>query len=99
MSDYPSDDDLKRIREWPHTNNFAGLIDFARSVWWSEDWCWGEAEDADDGPVYTVSTGGWSGNEALIEAMQHNFLFWSSHFVQHRRGGHYMLKRRVEEKL
>lgn len=39
--------------------------------------------------VYTMSTGGWSGNESLIHALQENQLWWIMNWHSSRRGGHY----------
>ena len=36
-----------------------------------------------------ISTGGWSGNEDLIGAMQNNAMLWIMTWVSSRRGGHY----------
>jgi len=37
-----------------------------------------------------VSTGGWSGNEDIIEALQENALFMTLYWIQSRTGGHYI---------
>lgn len=41
MTDYPTDDDLRRLREWP-ADDPAGWFDFARSIWWAADWGWSQ---------------------------------------------------------
>lgn len=87
--DYPTDEDLKKIREWDCTDDTGekrkALLEFVRSIWWAPDW----GIHVDENGVWHVSTGGWSGNEEIIEAMGTNFLFWSLAWFTHRRGGHY----------
>ena len=63
------------------------LLEYVKSIWWEPGWGWKQS-----GRKYWISTGGWSGNEELIGAMHNNFIFWSQCFVQHRRGGHYILE-------
>jgi hypothetical protein len=36
-----------------------------------------------------LSTGGWSGNEDIIESLRLNFIFWSMCWAKSVRGGHY----------
>lgn len=90
---YPTDEELERIRNWPATDDWTEFFAFVRSVgnyWPSDDpFGWHEV-----GGVYAISTGGWSGNEDIIEAMHDNWIFWSMNFVSHRRGGHYEFVRR-----
>ena len=94
---YPTDDELKRIKEWPISEDYAEWFDFIRSCWWAADWGWYE-EDAHDELFnrqvkhYSISTGGWSGNESIIEAMQENGIVWIMTWVQSSRGGHYIFE-------
>lgn len=93
MSDYPHEADLKRIEEWPFEEGFASLMAFVRERWqYAEHGYW------DEGPSvcsacpctsYRISTAGWSGNEDLIDSMQHNYLFWAQCWESSERGGHY----------
>jgi len=90
MSDnYPTEDELKRLREWDF-NDMRGWFDFAKSVgnYWPDDHYWTEEPD---GTIH-VSTGGWSGNEDIIDAMSENFICWTQCWQVHRRGGHYEFK-------
>lgn len=81
---YPTDEALKRITEWPHTE-ISGMLEFARPLWSYPDRWWIEGE------VLHLSTGGWSGNEDIIRAMEQNRIFWALCWIQSRRGGHYQL--------
>lgn len=100
--EYPDDEELQRIREWDY-HDYPGLMDFIRSIWWMASWGWKQepAKDSLMGDTdvmrYDISTGGWSGNESIIEAMGENFMFWSMSWVQSRRGGHYIFEVRKLE--
>lgn len=95
--EYPSEGELERIstftgtaREW-----FARV----RGLWWMPEWGWDEADVMDDGRLvrrYRVSTGGWSGNEDLLGAMEANYLWWHT-WVSSRRGGHFMFEAADDE--
>ena len=85
---YPDDNELQRIREWP--KDWAALLEYVHSLWWMPSWGWSQ-----DGNTYKFSTGGWSGNEDLIAALEGNWAFWMICWVQSRRGGHYIFT--VEE--
>ena len=90
MADYPTDDDLQRVKDWPipcTTESAQAWFDFIKSVWWMPDWGWSQ-----DGEVLSISTGGWSGNEDIIGAMMDNFIYWSLCWETSRRGGHYTFK-------
>ena len=92
MSDnrYPADEELERIANWP-VNDWLPLMAFARSIWWMPDWGWRETADPKKLGVthYCLATGGWSGNESIIEALQANFMFWGCCWLESLRGGGY----------
>jgi hypothetical protein len=97
---YPTEEELERIIKWD--GDFKQLLSYVKSVghYWPEEdgWGWSEEPEVVDelrgGYVtrYHISTGGWSGNESIIDALNKNFLFWHMHWVQHRRGGHYIFE-------
>lgn len=82
-SGYPIDDELARLKAWP-LRDARGFLEYAQSLWWAQDWGWPELEGV-------ASTGGWSGNEDIIEAMQEaqEGMLWHQVWEQTRRGGHY----------
>jgi hypothetical protein len=80
---YPTDEDLARIREWPSTD-LEGLLAFVRSLWWAADVLW-----KTEGRKAFISTGGWSGTESLIGAMQENLVFWAMCWESGHKGGHF----------
>ena len=82
---YPDGEELARIVRWPHTD-LVGLFQFIRTLWQYKN-CWKQR-----GRRYWLSTGGWSGNESLIEALQSNQIVWLVCFYSHRRGGHYVFE-------
>jgi hypothetical protein len=92
MNDYPTDEELARIRTWEFNepDSFEAFMEFVKSVgeyWPDESFGWKQT-----GRIYHVSTGGWSGNESILEAMQENWKFWTVCWQEHRRGGHYIFE-------
>ena len=92
---YPTDEELDQIKKWD-CNDMVGCFGFIRSLW-TYDCYWLEGEAASEcsgKPVlrYEISTGGWSGNEDIIEAMHGNVVLWLMTWVQSRRGGHYIFE-------
>lgn len=92
---YPTDAALNVIKLWSWDDS-KGWFEFIKSIWWMPDWGWHEKEeehDWDKGKFvyrYYVSTGGWSGNESIIRAMQENHLLWKLRWYSSKRGGHYV---------
>ena len=79
------------------------LLDFVQRLWsYPDRFCWystaysKEYTKPDMSGKYKVkyrklylSTGGWSGNESVIDALQDNFMFWAMCWAKTERGGHY----------
>ena len=86
MTDYPSEDDLKRIEAWD-VRDCAGLWDFLCSIW-----CWGDWGCSIQGGMWRLATGGWSGNEDIIGALQENKMFWLLCWQRSERGGLHWFK-------
>jgi len=79
---YPTDETLDAIAGWPHTD-FPALMEFVASAW-----KWGGLErkpsiieplfrpdHEDDGYWWCGATGGWSGNEDIVSALNRNQMF------------------------
>jgi hypothetical protein len=93
---YPTVEALDEIKNWHYDKGWISLMEFVKSIWWQSEWGWFE-EDAKDlygitTLTYNISTGGWSGNESLIYALEENTVFWMMNWFQSRRGGHYIFK-------
>lgn len=90
MSDkngYPINQELEKIKNWDFKDPI-GLLKYIERLWFFPDRF-----------VLTgkrvlrlyLSTGGWSGNESIIEALKQN-LFWYFWWQKSQRGGHYWFK-------
>lgn len=84
---YPTAETLRRISLWD-----IGSLKACEP--WME-YCL-EAIDSDHGRVsrgkvgeYEISTGGWSGNQEIIEAMRRNYIAWALCWFSSRRGGYH----------
>lgn len=98
---YPTEDALEAIERW-HWDDARGWFKFIEGLWWYSNMLWIECEGGIDQYLnkqldpktirYHVSTGGWSGNESIIRAMQQNDMMWHLNWVQSRRGGHYIFE-------
>ena len=85
MHNYPTDEQLKTIREFDlSTKPVKELIAFVQDIWE-----YGEQGFTVSEHKLELHTLGWSGNEDIIVALQENFMFWSMYWKSHRRGGHY----------
>jgi len=101
---YPTDETLQVISEWDDLSDEGYLmwVQFIKKAWHWEDLI-SERESENlmvrevsktlkrGKHVLGISTGGWSGNESIISAMQDNIL-WMVNFLNHRTGGHYEFK-------
>jgi hypothetical protein len=91
---YPDEKELEQIKYWPYTDLF-GLFDFIKERWAYSDWGWKETwvkrKIGEKNEVLSlhISTGGWSGNEDIIEALLANQMVQVLTYTSWRRGGHY----------
>ena len=84
---YPTKKELEKIKKWDFKDPM-GLMNHVEELW-----------NYPDRFVLTgkrvlrlyLSTGGWSGNESIIEALQQN-PFWYFYWQKSQRGGHYWFK-------
>jgi hypothetical protein len=91
---YPTDHALNLIEIWPWDDP-KGWFEFIKSIWHQASWGWNvdtKTNNSKSVLVYNISTGGWSGNESIIGAMQLNDFMWWIHWVQSRRGGHFIFE-------
>jgi uncharacterized phage protein (TIGR01671 family) len=92
---YPTDLALTLIKEAnPFEKNPHDLMDFVKGLWQYTDWGWSEKKkknyDGKKAILYSISTGGWSGNEDIISALKNNKnFFWTLYWQESRVGGHY----------
>lgn len=101
---YPTEAAIEFIEKYPTTGSLLDLFAFIESIWWQSEMLWHEQEmfDVDTKrhvKQYHISTGGWSGNEDIIRALQmtkYNYI-WICTWVQSRRGGHYIFEVDLEQ--
>lgn len=93
---YPTADQLERIEHWALdsrgslTATARAWFDFIKTAWWRSEWGWSE-QTTPTQTLLHLSTGGWSGNEALISAMRQHVL-WQMTWESSRRGGHHTFR-------
>lgn len=82
MADYPSEEELKEIEAAAERPPWDNLIRLLREIWhWDDYFKW-------DGKFLELHTGGWSGNEDIIESLRET-IFWLLFWQKSERGGHY----------
>jgi hypothetical protein len=92
---YPSEAELEKIKNWPPPEKdlfeLDALMQYVHERWkyptfWEEDQV---EEFGRPHRRYTFSTGGWSGNESLVTAMEENPVLSMIAPWSWQRGGHY----------
>lgn len=93
---YLKDTDLEKIEYWNY-NDFIGLMEFVETIWDSNYGSFTVSEGSYEvGKLktkkYRLTTGGWSDNETILQAIQNNDLFWLSCWESSSRGGLYVFE-------
>lgn len=88
---YPDEQSLKRITEWDlSTQDIYGLLDLIQD---NTNWADRQIEISGKRVIrFVYHTGGWSGNEDVINSLRCNHFFWSLFWEKSIRGGHYYFK-------
>ena len=90
VNGYPDEASLKAIKEWDILKQGTdGLLELVR-----ENTNWADRQIHITGKRvirFEYHTGGWSGNEDVIGALQENF-FWFLFWQKSTRGGHYYFR-------
>ena len=98
---YPTEEALERIKVWPikTMRDAADAMDFSGTLWsYPDAWTVVERYEDPDWPgsppkrQYTFSTGGWSGNESVVSAIEENQMLQILGPWSWRRGGHYVYR-------
>lgn len=85
MSEYPTKGELKKIEGFDFKRkSMSEFLDLVKSCWHWPDWGFSLKKHK-----LELHTGGWSGNESIIESLQKNILFWDFCWYKSVRGGHY----------
>lgn len=90
-SGYPTDDTLDTIKSWAYP--FDGFWNFVKSAW---NCRYGKIAENDR--LVKLITGGWSGNEDIIAALQDNNFFWTLYWQASVRGGLEVFKKPTDVK-
>lgn len=80
MSTYPTNKQLDAIKKWDPLDSH-GLLEYVRELWAYPDYV------KVKGKKYTFATGGWSGNEDIIAALEKNLVFHAICWYASYRGG------------
>ena len=96
---YPTEETLERIATWPIETvaDMHAAMDFAGSAWsYPDRWETFEEINATNPAaperVYRFSTGGWSGNESIVGAIERNLVLQMMGAYSWQRGGHYVYR-------
>lgn len=90
MNLYPSDAELRRIRMWDVASDVRGLLEYVEDLW-GESYGTFELTGKRVLRLHLV-TGGWSGNEWIMDALRCNVTFWSRYWQKSERGGAYTFR-------
>jgi len=87
--EYPTEEELEKIRQWDAVKDPMGLINFIKGLWNYPEYFVVKGKRV---ITLKLSTGGWSGNEDIIEALRRNQMFFLLYWQSSVRGGHYYFR-------
>lgn len=87
---YPTDHTLQMITDWSY-DDLSGMLRFAEECF---DKRYGSWKMIMGGRDLRIATGGWSGNESVVDAMMLNRVFVAMHWEMSARGGLYIFNLR-----
>lgn len=88
---YPTEEVLQHIEDWDYKKGFKDLFYLVKQLWRYPDY-FREVIRKDGSSVFILSTGGWSGNESVIGALNKNRMLWACCFHLQIRGGHWQYR-------
>lgn len=93
----PTDELIRFIEEYQETPEMPILkfLEIIKTCWWNPDFGFSlELDESEEHYNLELHTGGWSGNESIIEAITCNphLTVVSMKYVQWNVGGHYRFK-------
>ena len=92
MKEYPTDEELETIKNWNFLKQpLDGFLSLLESIWKYADIGFFDLSGKKILKL-ELHTGGWSGNENTISAIQNNYIFWMICWIKSTRGGHYYFK-------
>jgi len=80
---YPTEEELQHIEKFPADGKMRELAEYVVNLWHWDDWAKLEGDKLE------LHTGGWSGNEMVVMALEKQTLFWAFYWQKSERGGHY----------
>ena len=79
-ANYPTDEQLNKRREWENIEDITELLKYIKDLWNTHYGRCGEGNG-----FFVFATGGWSGNEALLNALEKSdiwpFICWDSLYL------------------
>lgn len=88
--EYPTEETLKAITEWPYLDPF-GLAQYVIDAWHWDNMATLKPIINEHGKgsisELRLATGGWSGNESILGALEDNTMFYTLYWEMSKRGG------------
>lgn len=95
---YPTDETLEAIKLW-EPRDLQGLMDFIGNYFCHygriTEKNFTDEFSQETFPIFELATGGWSGNESIIQYMKLNFCLWALHWESSHRGGLFRFRKPI----